>query len=168
MKTGEEKLLVDKDYLLQKFEGKGGWTYAEISEIPMPKTTFGMLKVKGKIDDYELSNVRLMPLGNGHLLLAVKAEIRKKIKKQAGDMVHIVLYEDKTMFIIPEELTLCMQYEDGVLEKFETYSDGEKKAFTDWIYSAKTEQTKVDRMAKTIQMIQRGEKFYDKIKQQQK
>lgn len=28
-----EKPLVDKDYLLQKFEGKGGWTYAEIPEI---------------------------------------------------------------------------------------------------------------------------------------
>lgn len=89
-----EKPLVDKDYLLQKFEGKGGWTYAEIPEIPMPKTSFGMLKVKGKIDSYEFSNVHLMPLGNGHLLLAVKSEIRKKIKKQVGDTVHIIIYED--------------------------------------------------------------------------
>lgn len=62
--------------------------------------------------------------------------------------------------IIPEELLLCLDYEDSILEKFEKYSDGEKKAFVDWIYSAKTEQTKVDRIAKTITMIQRGEKFY--------
>lgn len=161
------KLLVDKDYLLQKFEGKGGWTYVEIPEIPMPKTSFGMLKVKGKIDNYEISNIRLMPLGNGNLLLAVKAEIRKGIKKQAGDTVHIVLYEDNLPTQIPEELVLCMKFEDGVLDKFEKYSDGEKKAFVDWIYSAKTEQTKVDRMAKTIIMIQNGEKFYDKIKRNQ-
>ncbi|WP_165045845.1 YdeI/OmpD-associated family protein [Dysgonomonas sp. ZJ709] len=155
-----EKPLVDKDYLLQKFEGKGGWTYVEILEIPMPKTSFGMLKVKGKIDDYEFSNVRLMPLGNGHLMLALKSEIRKKIKKQAGDTVRITLYEDNLPTEMPEELVLCMKYEDGVLEKFETYSDGEKKAFVNWIYSAKTEQTKVDRIAKTIIMIQSGEKFY--------
>ncbi|PXV58937.1 bacteriocin resistance YdeI/OmpD-like protein [Dysgonomonas alginatilytica] len=155
-----EKALVDKDYLLQKFEGKGGWTYVEIPDIPMPKTSFGMLKVKGKIDDYEFSNVRLMPLGNGHLMLAVKSEIRKKIKKQAGDTVHITLYEDNLPTVIPEELVLCMKYEDNILEKFETYSDGEKKAFVDWIYSAKTEQTKVDRIAKTITMIESGEKFY--------
>lgn len=61
-----------------------------------------------------------------------------------------------------------MEYEDGLLEKFGAYSDGEKKAFIDWIYSAKTEQTKVDRIAKTIMMIQSGERFYDKLKQQSK
>lgn len=46
------------------------------------KSPFGMLKVKGKIDDYEFSNTHLMPIGNGHLGLAVKSEIRKKIKKK--------------------------------------------------------------------------------------
>lgn len=157
---GTEKLVVDKEYLLQKFEGKGGWTYVEIPEIPMPKTSFGMLKVKGKIDDHEFSNVRLMPLGNGHLMLAVKSEIRKKIKKQSGDTVRITLYEDNLPTEIPEELVLCLKYEGGISEKFESYSDGEKKAFVEWIYSAKTEQTKVDRIAKTITMIQSGEKFY--------
>jgi len=155
-----EKPLVDKKYLLQKFEGKGGWTYAEIPEIPMPKTSFGMLKVKGKIDNYEFSNIRLMPLGNGHLMLAVKSEIRKKIKKQVGDTVHLIIYEDNMPTKIPEELILCMQYEEGIYEKFETYSDAEKNAFINWIYSAKTEQTKADRIVKTIKMIQNDEKYY--------
>ncbi|MBK5722119.1 DUF1905 domain-containing protein [Dysgonomonas sp. Marseille-P4677] len=155
-----EKPLVDKDYLLFKTEGKGGWTFVEIPEIPMPKTSFGMLKVKGKIDDYEFSNGHLMPLGNGHLGLAVKSEIRKKIKKQAPDSVHITIYEDRTPLITPEELLLSMEYEDGVLEKFETYTDGQKKAFINWINSAKTEETKVNRIAKTIIMVQKGEKFY--------
>jgi len=155
-----EKPLINKDYLLQKFEGKGGWTYVEIPEIPMPKTTFGMLKVKGKIDDYEFSNVRLMPLGNGHLMLTVNSVIRKKIKKQAGDTVHIIIDEDTMPTQIPEELILCMKYEEGIFEKFENFSDAEKKAFINWIYSAKTEQTKADRIAKTIVMIQKDEKFY--------
>ncbi len=132
----------------------------EIPEIPMSKVSFGMLRVKGQIDSYELSNVHLMPLGNGHLMLTVKSEIRKKIKKQAGDTVHIVLYEDNTPTEIPEELILCMKYEDGILEKFQTYSDAEKKAFVNWIYSAKTEQTKASRIAKAMVMIQKGEKFY--------
>lgn len=155
-----EKPLVDKDYLLQKSGGKGGWTYAEIPEIPMPKTSFGMLRVKGKINNYEFSSVHLMPIGNGHVGLALKSEIRKKIKVQAGDTVHIILYEDKAPITIPDELALCLAYENGILEKFDTYSDGEKKAFIDWIYSAKTEQTKANRIAKTIMMIQSGEKLY--------
>ena len=155
-----EKPLVDKDYVLFKTEGKGGWTFVEIPEVPMPKTSFGMLKVKGKIDDYEFSNTHLMPIGNGHVGMAVKAEIRKKIRKEAPDTVHITLYEDKTPLIISEELLLCMKYEDGVSEKFEAYTDGQKKAFINWINSAKTEQTKADRIARTIIMVQKGEKFY--------
>jgi len=155
-----EKPLVDKDYLLITIGDKCAWTFAEIPEIPMPKTSFGMLKVKGKIDDYEFSNSHLMPMGNSHVGLAVKSQIRKKIKKQAGDTVRITLYEDKTPLIIPEELLLCMEYEDGLLDKFETYTDGQKKAFVDWINSAKTEQTQAERIAKTILMVQNGEKFY--------
>lgn len=157
----KEKPLVDKDYLLFKTEGKGGWTFVEIPEIPMPKSSFGMFKVKGKIDDHEFSNINLMPIGNGNIGLAVKSEVRKKIKKQAGDIVHITIYEDKSLLIIPEELLLCMEYEDGILEKFKNYSDGQKKAFVDWINSAKTEQTKAERIAKTIIMIQDGMKFSD-------
>lgn len=118
-----------------------------------------MLKIRGKIDDYELSNVHLMPLGNGNVFLAVKSEIRKNIKKQAGDTVHIILSEDKTPLIIPEELILCMKYEDGILQKFEAYSDADRRSFISWIYSAKTEQTIADRIAKTMAMVQKGEKY---------
>ena len=50
--------------------------------------------------------------------------------------------------------------EEGALEKFETYSDGQKKAFIDWINSAKTEQTKADRIAKTIIKVLNEDKFY--------
>lgn len=153
----EAKPLVDKDYQLAK---TGSWTFVEIPEIVMPKTPFGMMKVKGKIDDYELPKATLMPIGNGNVGLPIKAAIRKKIRKEAPDMVHITLYEDRTALIIPEELLLCMKYEDGALEKFEAYSDGQKKAFIDWINSAQTEQTKVNRIAKTITMVQNGEKFY--------
>lgn len=155
-----EKPLVDKDYILFKIAGKGGWTFVEIPEIPMPKTSFGMLKVKGKIDDYEFSNLNMMPIGNGNIGLPIKSTIRKKIKKEAPDTVHITLYEDKTPLIIPEELLLCMECEERALEKFETYSDGQKKAFIDWINSAKTEQTKADRIAKTIIKVLNEEKFY--------
>jgi len=158
METG--KPLVDKDYLLFKVGDKCAWTFVEIPEIPMPKTSFGMLKVKGKIDDYEFSNMHLMPIGNGNIGLAIKAAVRKKIKKEAPDMVHIVLYEDLTPLIIPEELLLCMQDVEGVSEKFEKYTDGQKKAFVDWINSAKAEQTRANRIAKTITMVQNGDKFY--------
>jgi uncharacterized protein YdeI (YjbR/CyaY-like superfamily) len=87
------------------------------------------------------------------LFLPIKAEIRKRIKKQEGDYVHIVLYEDHNPFEIPEELKLCLFEEPYVYDQFMAYTDGEKKTITEWIYAAKSEQTKADRIAKIINDI---------------
>ena len=77
--------LADNIYLLEKYPGKGGWTYARIPEILQDKTKpFGWVKVCGSIDGYEIKKCHLMPMGNDQLFLPVKAEIRKKIKKQEG------------------------------------------------------------------------------------
>ena len=85
-------LLVNKEYQLKKFPGKGGWTFAGIPEVPQDKNApFGWVKVCGSIDDYELKYYKLMPMGNGKLFLPVKAAIRKKIGKNAGDFVRIKL-----------------------------------------------------------------------------
>jgi hypothetical protein len=46
------------------------------------------VKVRGFIDDYELKDHNLFPMGKGILMMAVKAEIRKKIGKQEGDWVN--------------------------------------------------------------------------------
>lgn len=76
------KPLVNKKYLLEKFHGKGGWTYARIPEILQnKKNTFGWVKVKGSIDGYEIKKCHLMPMGNGKLFLPVKAAIRKGNQK---------------------------------------------------------------------------------------
>ena len=74
--------LTDKIYLLEKFSGKGGWTFVRLPEIPPGQNTpFGWVKVHGTIDRYEIKNYNLQPMGNGRLFLPVKAEIRKKNKK---------------------------------------------------------------------------------------
>ena len=152
--------LLNKTCLLEKFPGKGGWTYAELPEIkPDKKASFGMVKVKGTVDDYEIKNYNLMPMGNGKLFLPVKAEIRKKIKKQAGDYVHIILYLDDTPVELPEELKLCLQNEQNAYETFCSYTDGEQKAFIDWIYAAKREETKVERIVKMLKKLEKGERL---------
>jgi hypothetical protein len=158
-----EKPLVNKEFQLEKFPGKGGWTYASIPEIIQDKhSPFGWVKVKGSIDNYEFKNYRLMPMGNGLLFLPVKAAIRKQIGKNEGDWVKVVLYPDNSPTEIPEELQLCLTDEPEIYQTFLSYSDGEQKAFVDWIYSAKTEKTKIGRIAQTINMLSKRQKFYDK------
>ena len=54
-----EKPLVDKEYLLEKFPCKGGWTFTIIPEIlPDKHSPFGWVKVKGSIDGYKIKNYR--------------------------------------------------------------------------------------------------------------
>ncbi|WP_140486092.1 YdeI/OmpD-associated family protein [Flavobacterium sp. GSA192] len=156
-----EKPLISKESLLEKFPGKGGWTYAAIPEILQDKKTpFGWVKVRGSIDDYELKNYKLMPMGNGKLFLPLKAAIRKKIGKQAGDYVKVILYKDENPLEIPNELELCLKDEPLAYETFINLKEGEQKAFIDWIYSAKKDETKVERIANTINKVIKGEKLH--------
>jgi hypothetical protein len=158
-----ETPLVNKEYILEKYPGKGGWTYAQIPEILQDKhSPFGWVKVRGSIDNHEFKNYRLMPMGNGNLFLPVKAEIRKKIGKKEGDYVQVILFADNEPTEIPDELLLCLLEDPTAHQTFLNYSDGEQKAYVDWIYSAKTDETKVERIAKTLNRLTKGQKFYDK------
>lgn len=158
------KPLVNKKYRLEKFQGKGGWTFARIPEIPQDKKAhFGWVKVRGTIDGFEIRKYHLMPMGNGFLFLPVKAEIRKSIKKKEGDLVHVILYPDTEPLEIPEEMLLCLKDEDKAYRFFKSLSESEQKFYIQWVYSAKKEETKIDRLAKTINRLLQGLKMYDKV-----
>lgn len=157
------KPIVSKSYRLEKFHGKGGWTYARIPEITPDKVkAFGLVKVKGLIDDFEINKCHLMPLGNGILFLPVKAEIRKKIKKKEGDWVKITLFRDDDPLLIPEELKACLEDEPGANRFFQSLSESEQRFYINWIFSAKREETKVSRMTKSIIRLSRGWKMYQR------
>ncbi|MFY0599983.1 MAG: DUF1905 domain-containing protein [Cyclobacteriaceae bacterium] len=159
----EEKPLIDAEYLLKKSPGKGGWTYAEIPRVLRNKNSaFGWVRVKGSIDGFELKQYKLMPMGNGKLFLPVKAEIRKKIKKQEGDYVKVVLFSDESSLEIPAEIVDCLKNESNkVYETFLSLTEGEQKAYLDWIYSAKTDETMANRIIAMTGRVNKGLKLHD-------
>ncbi len=143
--------LVDKDYLLEKFPGKGGWTFAAIPEILQDKHAhFGWVRVKGSIDGIQFDKYHLMPMGNGQLFLPVKAAIRKKIKKEAGDYVRVILFADNENPVIPDYLIECLKDEPNAYKYFQNLSDEEQIAIIKYIESVKLESTRADRIAKLI------------------
>ena len=157
-----KKALVDKKYLMQRMSGKGGWSYIEIKEIsPDHKAHFGMVRVKGYIDSYEIKQYNLMPMGNGNLFLPIKAEIRKKIKKEAGDLVHVKLYLDASPLVIPQELIDCLNEYPKAMEFYESLTQSEKRLYLNWVYSAKQEDTKANRIVKMIDKLLLGKKMHE-------
>ena len=153
--------IIDNNYLLERFEGKGGWTFARIPEVkPDKDARFGWRKVRGTIDGFEISHYHLMPMGDGNLFLPVRAEIRKKIRKEAGQLVHVILYPETEPFIIPEEFQICLMDAPKAKHFFDSLSESEKKYYVQWIYSAKREETKVARITKTLDRLERHLKLY--------
>ena len=60
-----ETPLVNKKYLLEKFRGKGGWTFARILEVKQnPHVPFGWVRVRGMIGNFELKNYHLQAMGS--------------------------------------------------------------------------------------------------------
>ena len=147
---------INGTYILEKFPGKGGWTFARIPEIAQDKSNpFGWVKVNGSIDTYKLNHYKLMPMGGGKLFLPVKAAIRKLIKKEAGEYVHIIIQVDNSSIEVPRELIDCLLNEPQFIYKnFQSLTDGQRKEFIDWIYDAKTEDTKAKRILKMIEELE--------------
>ena len=155
------KKLVDKKYKLQKYPGKGGWTYAAIDEIkPDTKNKFGWVQVSGTIDGFPLKRYKLMPMGNGRLFLPVRAEIRKQIRKKEGDTIHVILYADDSAVEVPQEFLDCLSDEPAALSFFQKLSDSEKQFYITWVYTAKKEETKIKRLASAVIRLSKGLKLY--------
>lgn len=148
------KLIVDKKYQLKKMQGKGGWTFAEIPEIALNKTNpFGWQQVYGFIDTYELTNYKLMPMGNGNLFLPVKAAIRKIIKKDEGDWVHIKLFIEETDSIVDEDFETCLKDEPVAFHFFQSLEEDVKRKWINFINAAKSDSKKIERMAVAINAL---------------
>jgi hypothetical protein len=157
-----EEPIVNEKYQLQKMDMKGGWTYVEFPNIPKHlKQPFGWVPVKGMVDNiYEIKQFKLWTMKNGNMFMPIKADIRKKIKKQEGDWVHITLYYDDSPLVIPEEFLVCLLDAPKAHAFFQSISDTSKKHYIDWIYGGKALETRVNRIAKAIEKLEMGLKLY--------
>lgn len=149
-----EAPLFDGQCQLQKTAGKGGWTFLTMPIMPdLPKKKNSTVRVRGFIDDYELKDFHIWAMKKG-TFLAVKAEIRKAIKKEEGDTVKVLLYLDEAKMVIPEDFLVCLREEPKIYRHFENYPEQKKQEITSWIFSAKTDDDKITRIAQTLEKLE--------------
>lgn len=85
---------IDKTFQgeLVKSPAEGGWTYLETDWSAEFFGTRGLVKVAGTIDGQAFTG-SFMALGTGNHKLPVKADIRRAIGKDVGDIVTVHLQE---------------------------------------------------------------------------
>ena len=149
-----EQPIFNDECVLKKHSGKGAWTFVMMPSNPeLPKKKNNTVRVRGFIDDYELKDFNMWAMKEGNFI-AVKAEIRKKIGKEEGDTVKMILYLDEAESVIPEDFLVCLREEPKVYKYFEKLPEKRKKEITDWIFSAKTEDEKIMRIGKTLEKLE--------------
>jgi hypothetical protein len=147
---------------------KTGWTYIEIpADIaqqikPNNKRSF---RIKGKLDNYKISGVALMPMGNGNFIMPVNATMRKGTGKRKGAMLNIAIEEDKSPLKLNEDFLACLNDEPAALKHFNSLAGSHRNYFSKWIDSAKTEQTKTKRIAMAVSALARDLGFPEMLRE---
>jgi uncharacterized protein DUF1905/bacteriocin resistance YdeI/OmpD-like protein len=150
---------------------KTGWTYIEIpadlaQELkPGNKKSF---RVKGRLDQYKIAGIALLPMGSGAFIMAVNATMRKGIGKKKGAMVKVQLIEDKKEFQFNADFIECMADEPVAREFFNSLPGSHQRYFSKWIDSAKTEETKTKRIAWAVTALSNKQKYNEMLRSHKK
>ena len=142
---------------IEKFETNGektGWSYVFIPQAianEIRPTERRSIRVKGKIDQVEISGVGLLPMGHGDFILALNKSLRNAIKKEAGEKVELALEFDADFKIeMPDDLEICLADEEALLKQFLAIPKSHQNYFINWLNSAKTEITRTKRLVMII------------------
>ena len=93
-------------------------------------------------------------------ILGIRKEIREQVGKTIGDEVRITVEPDMEprLVKVPVDLEKAFRKEKEARISFEKLSYTHQKEYVTWINEAKKEETRLNRIAKTIEMLKQGKK----------
>jgi hypothetical protein len=151
---------------------KTGWTYIEVPADITQQIKPGFKKsfrVRGMLDAFEVRGMALMPMGNGNFIMALKAEVRKGIRKNAGAVLQVRIEEDTEFKIeIPDDLKECFDFEPESWTFFNSLAKSHRDYFIKWIDSAKTQQTRSKRIVNTVNAMLKNWDYGKMIREMRK
>lgn len=159
---------------IQKFQKQGektGWTYISIPQKMAEQINPGVKKsyrVKGRLDAYVFDGISLLPMGEGDFIIPLKADIRKKLGKRAGETLMAELELQQKAYEIDADFMACLEDEPAALRFFETLPNGHRNYFSKWIESAKTEPTRAERIALAVNALAKKWGYAEMIRAQKK
>ena len=162
--------MIQFNALIKKFDSQGektGWTYLEVPVAIAQKLKPGNKKsfrVKGSLDHSHFENIALLPMGDGGFIMALNAAVRKKIQKNKSASVKVILEIDPRPAILDPDLMECLAGEPAALSFFNELTPGHRKYFSNWISSAKTDPTRIKRIALALDALSRKMNYGEMIR----
>ncbi len=157
-----------------KFDKQGektGWTYITIPAKyaeqlqPASKKSF---RVKGKLDQHSINGVALIPMGGGDFIMALNADLRKAIGKTKGAILIVQLAVDEIPYHVNALFLECMEDEPAAMTYFKSLPIAHQHYFSKWIESAKTEPTRVKRIAQAVSALDKKMEFPEMLRAKKK
>jgi hypothetical protein len=156
--------------IIQKYNSKGektGWTHVNI-----PLDVLNKLKrkdkkefrVKGFMDDVAFSRLAAYPVGEGNFIIAINADLRKKLSKKEGAMVSVSLEIDASEPLQSKELMDCLNDDPMALSQFNSILPSHQNYFHRYVYSAKGADTKANRIASVINAMHKKINYGEMIR----
>lgn len=159
---------------IRRFASQGektGWTYieipAELAQQMKPGNKLGF-RVKGHLDEHPIKGVSLLPMGGGDFIMPLNAGLRKAIGKKLGSMLQVQLQEDTAPFAFNKDFITCLGDEPQARQFFDTLSGSHQRYFSKWIDDAKTEPTRIKRIAQAVNALAAGMGYPEMIRAQVK
>lgn len=148
---------------------KTGWTYfvipADIAQQIKPGYK-KIYRVRGKLDNYKINGVAIMPMGDGSFIMPVNAVMRKAIGKRKGAVITAILEADDKPVELNEDFMACLNDEPLALAHFNSLTGSHRNYFSKWISSAKTDTTKTKRIAMALSALSRKMGYNEMIREQ--
>ena len=147
---------------MKKFKAKltsrgpaGAWTFLEIPfNVEEAFGSRARVAVTGTMNGFAFQS-SLMPQGDGTHSMMVSKALQAGAEAAAGDTVSVTMDVDRSerSVTIPVELREGLVGNKKAAQAFDLLSHSHRKEFTEWIASAKKEETRLSRAGKAIAMI---------------
>jgi len=129
--------------------------------VPFPYDVRELFGVTGRVpvvvhfDDIEYRG-SLVSYGGPHRMLMLR-EIREKLGKLPGDIVHVRLQLDTAPRVVELEPDVEAAFQEaGVLDTFRSFSYSHQREYQQWLEGAKRAETRVARIQKATVMLAEG------------
>jgi hypothetical protein len=146
---------------LQRPEGVGTWTYLTVPfDVAAEYGANGQVKVKGTVNGAPFRG-SLMPHGDGRHFLVVNKALREKASATQGSVVRVRLERDTAprAVTVPRDFKQALAANPPAAAAFKNMPYSHKKEYVDYIKEAKKAETRLRRIAATIEKLAADKRY---------